>query len=117
MSDIQYIDGGKLFFVDNEKCFAVGSRDVYQSDIDKMLSYSNLRKVLFYFIKFNDVDFSVLNETNIYQFTVLHGNFSGKELVQVCNIPSVKVVQLLDTLVSTEELNSIKEKYNSIVFK
>lgn len=103
--------------MDNEKCFAVGSRDVYQSDIDKMLSYSNLRKVLFYFIKFNDVDFSVLNETNIYQFTVLHGNFSGKELVQVCNIPSVKVVQLLDTLVSTEELKSIKEKYNSIVFK
>ena len=117
MSEPNDISGGKLFYVDNEKCFAIGSKTITQSDLEKISTYNDLKKVLFYFVKFNNVDFSIFEKTGVNQFTFLHGNFSEKELRQACKLKTLKTVQLLDTQVSENELASAKEAFSGIIFK
>lgn len=117
MHEMIDIRGGKLFSVDGEECFAVGSIDIYQSDLDKISNREGVRKILFYFVRFIGVDFSIFNENNVTNFTFLHGNFSEVELDQVCKIPSVRTIKLLDTLVSVSQLDEIKEMFPHILFK
>lgn len=117
MNEPNDINGGKLFYVSNERCFAIGSKYINQSDLEKISEYSDLKKVLFYFIKFNNVDFSVFDKTAVNQFTFLHGNFSEKWLHQICKLKSLKTIQLLDTQVSEDELATAKETFSEIIFK
>jgi len=117
MNETADIKGGKLFFVENKKCFSIGSREINQSEIKKISNIPELDKVIFYCIKFISVDFSVFSSARVNQLTFLHGNCSKINLEQICKIPSIKVIQLLDTNVSNEEITSIKVDYPNILFK
>lgn len=117
MVDSEEIKGGKFFRVGSEKCFAIGSRDVYQSDFYKISVFEGVKRILFYFVRFHDVDFSIFRDSGVEQFTFLHGNFSSRELEQICNIPSVRVIQLLDTLVERDDLDEAIKKFTTISFK
>lgn len=108
MSIEEKIPGIKIFEVDGDKCVAVGSRILTQADVNEISKLNNVSKILFYNIRFNVKSLRCLENTLVEQISVKHGNFSNKEFLQVCNIPTIRSVDAYDTLVTDDCVEKIK---------
>ena len=117
MLNEQKLLDGKIFFVDDEKCFSIGSRRLTQSDVSSIAKIDEIVKVLFYYIIFDSVDFSIFKGSEIKQFSFLHGNFSGEHLRQLAELRSLKTIQVLDTEISDADLALFKINRPDIAFK
>lgn len=109
MSIEEKIPGIRVFDVDGEKCVAVGSRILSQADVNEISKINNVSKILFYSIRFNVDSLACLEDTLVEHISVKHGNFSNKEFLQACNIPTIRVIDAYDTLVTddcVEKINS-----------
>ena len=116
MKDIsEKISGIKIFKVHGEKCLALGSRTVKQEDVDLISTVENISKILFYSITFKAKDLESLKNTLVRHVSIKHGNFSDQEFLQLCRIPTIKVIDLHDTLVTNEQIDKIKKENSDIL--
>jgi hypothetical protein len=111
---------GGVLKQDNEsnKYIAFGKIKIQQAALENLKDIQgiNIKSLLFYCCDFDVKDLSTLRNLNIEHITILHGNFSDNELIQLSQLPTLKTVKLHDTKVSKEQIKLIENGSYSFSF-
>jgi hypothetical protein len=102
----------------SNKCIAFGKVRIQQDALEclKDIHHLDIKSLLFYCCNFEVKDFSILKDLKIEHISILHGNFSDNELIQLSQLPTLKTVKLLDTKVSKEQIKLIENGGYSFSF-
>ena len=76
----------------------------------------NIKSLVFYYCDFDIKDLSTLKNLQIEHISILHGNFSDNELIQLSQLPTLMTVKLHDTKVSKEQIKLIENGSYSFSF-
>jgi hypothetical protein len=103
---------GGVLKKDNESnnYIAFGTIQIQQAALECLsdIQEINIKSLVFYYCDFDIKDFSILKNTTLEHISILHGNFSDNELIQLSQLPTLKTVKLHDTKVSKEQIKLIE---------
>jgi hypothetical protein len=111
---------GGVLKKDNESnnYIAFGKVKIQQASLECLndLPDVNIKSLVFYYCDFDIEDFSILKNLKIEHISILHGNFSDNELIQLSQLPTLKTVKIHDTKVSNEQIRLVENGGYSFSF-
>ena len=103
--DLEKLGGSIKILKNGNRIATFASCEITQKTIEFLVTYINVKDLLFHYCDFKDVNLSTLNKSNITTLSSMHGNFNDEHLQQLEVNLSLKTLKLHDTKVSKSAIN------------